>query len=375
MRTRSIVIGLLSGLLVACGGAADEQPPIQAPPPPAPPAPVADTPPPPAPTASAPAPKPSLADLETAALASRVANANDPVKIAALYAPDATQWSPGSPEAKGRDAILKDAQDAAGSMSSFQMAFVRTWTKGNQVAAEFVATATGKVSGKPWGVDGISLYTFSDDGLITQDRTYFDFETMMRQTGLDKDGRPFRPIAALPTTPAEAHVAKGDEVESGNVANEQAFRAAWLKGDDAAQLAFLSDAFVSNDNTLSEPKDKKWAKDDLALAKKSSKDRAWKDLTLFGVEDFTIDDGEATSTQTGDFVHGKIKVPNKHKTTTTHALVIDQWKDGKIVKEWSWRNAMELDGQLGIAPKVPTADAKTKPAPAAKTTTAKPPAK
>ena len=60
------------------------------------------------------------------------------------------------------------------------------------------------------------------------------------------------------------------------------------------------------------------------------------DTTLFGVEDFTIDEQDGTMTQKADFVLGKVKIPNKKKTVTFHSLEIDQWKDGKLVKSWSW---------------------------------------
>jgi ketosteroid isomerase-like protein len=370
MRMRSIATTFVFGFIVACGGAADEQPPVQPPPPPAPaPAPV-DTTPAPVATTPPPAPKPALADLEAAAIASMVANANDSSKIAALYAPDAVEWTVGLPEAQGREAIQKGYQSLLDNNTGFQAANVRTWTKGNQVVVHWIATASDKATGKPWGLDGLSVYTFNDDGLITKDHTYLDFVTMMKQTGAYKDDRPFRPIAVLPTGAAEAHVSKGDANEDKNVANLNALNAAWLKSDDATQLGFLSDDYASNSFAGWEPKDKKWVKDNLAIGKKSFKDRGWKDLTVLGVEDFTIDEGESTMTQIGDFVHGKVKIPNKHKTVTTHGVSIHQWKDGKIVKAWGWSNGQELDAQLGIRTAAPKPAAKGKTADAKVTTKA-----
>ncbi|HEY8041051.1 MAG TPA: hypothetical protein VIF15_14695, partial [Polyangiaceae bacterium] len=78
---------------------------------------------------------------------------------------------------------------------------------------------------------------------------------------------------------------------------------------------------------------------------------------------FTIDEGEFTFTQTADFVHDKVRIPNKKKTITGHNLEVDQWKDGKIVRSWNWSNEMEFDTQLGIGPAAPK--------PAAKPATAK----
>ena len=368
---RKFGLALFVGFVVACGGA--DQPPPQPPPPPPPPPPAApaDTTPAPAATAEAPAPKPSLADMEAAAVASMVTNVNDAAKIAALYAPDATQLVPGYLESKGRDEIQKGYQGWLDTTTGAQTANVRIWTKGHQVVVHWITTATDKATGKPWGVDGVSLYTFNDDGLITQDHTYFDLVTVMKQSGAYKDERPFRPVATLPTGAAETHVAKGDEIENANVANATATTNASLKNDEKALLGLYADDYVSNSFTGWEPKDKKWMKEVVAINKKSLKDRSWKDWALFGVEDFTIDEGEATATQIGAIDHGKIHIPNTHKTVTTHGLSISQWKDGKVVKSWSWGNGMELYKQLEIGPAAPKAAAKT----AAKTDAAAKPAK
>ena len=282
-------------------------------------------------------------------------NANDAAKVATLYAPDAALFVPGFAESKGREAIQKSYQDWLDTTTGVHTANARTWTKGNQVAVHWVTTATDKATGKPWGVDGISLYTFNDDGLITKDHTYFDFVTVMKQTGAYKDERPARAPTALPTGATETHVSKGDATEDANVASMTGLNAAWVKMDDKAQLAVYSDDVVSNSFTGWEAKDKKWLKEGVPMLHKAQKDRAWKDVTLFGVEDFTISEGEGTATQAGDYVHSKIRVPNKHKTVTTHGIAIDQWKDGKIVKAWSWSNGMELDKQLEIGPAAPKA--------------------
>ena len=104
----------------------------------------------------------------------------------------------------------------------------------------------------------------------------------------------------------------------------------------------------------------------MAINAKALKDRSRKDWALLGVEDFTINEGEGTFTQAGAVDHGKIHIPNKHKTVTTHGVSIARWKDGKIVKGWQWSNVLELDRQLEIGPFAKKAlaakkDAKAKP--------------
>jgi ketosteroid isomerase-like protein len=357
---------MVLGLITACGGAADEQPPVQPPPPP--PAPTAPAPVDTAPVATAapaPPPKPALADLEAAAVADLATNFTDASKVAAHYAPDATMFIPGMPVSTGREAIQKSLQDWLDQNTNVATANARTWTKGNQVAVHWVSTGTDKTTGKPWGVDGFSLYTFNDDGLITKDDTYFDVVTMMKQTGAYKDERPARAPSTLPTGAAEAHAAKNDATEDANVAKEKALNAAWLQGDKAAMSTFADD-YAGDAYPLWETKGKKWVEENLTLSAKAQKDRSRKDLAVLGVEDFTIVEGESTYTQAGAFDHGKVHVPNLHKTLTTHGVTIHQWKDGKIVKGWQWGNAMESAQQLGIGP---AAKGAAKPAakPAAKT--------
>jgi nuclear transport factor 2 (NTF2) superfamily protein len=301
-----------------------------------------------------------MADLQKAALAGEVATANDAVKNALLYAPDATLRAAGYPEAKGRDAIQALNQGFLDANSNFNLTYTRTWSKGNMILAEWVINATDKKTGKPWGVDGVDLITLNDDGLITNQHSYWDDVTILKQLGAYKDERPFRPIPTAPTGGIEAHVSKGDATEDANVANQTSFEAAWVKADDKTALALFADGYKGNSYTGWETKDKKWVVDGAAQAKKAYKDRAWKSWQLFGVEDFTIEEGESTITQAGAFVHGPIKVPNKHKTVTGHHLEVDQWKDGKIIAEWSWSNGTEVDKQLEIRTAAPKpADKKT----------------
>ena len=356
---RTIVSVVFVGLVAGCGGA--DQPPAQSPPPPppAPTAPVADTTPaPPASAAPAPAPKPTMLEMQAAYRKAFAASMGDAAKWAALYAPDATVVMAGFPDAKGRDAIQQSLQGWIDGNANMAEAIVRVWSKGNIAVDQWVTTGTDKKTGKPWGISGIEVLTFNDDGLITQDHTYFDYETLLKQTGQYKGQTPGRPILTLPTGEPEIHVAKGDEVESANVANENAVNAAWSKMDDRAALGFLADGVVMNDFTDDQPRDKKFMQESWVAVRKAMKDPTWKDWTLFGCEDFTIDEGEFTFTQTGDFVHGKVHIPSKKKTITGHNIEIDQWKDGKIVSSWNWSNQLEFDQQLGIGPAAAKAGAK-----------------
>ena len=124
-------LSLLASIFVACGGGAEDQPAAQSPEPEttAPDAasidagePTDASPPPP--------PKPSMLETQHAVERALIANVRDAKKTAALYAPDAVVWTPGSPETKGREAIQKSLEDFNGLFSNLATADLRVWTRG-----------------------------------------------------------------------------------------------------------------------------------------------------------------------------------------------------------------------------------------------------
>lgn len=124
-------------------------------------------------------------------------NSGDAAALGAFYAPDVTLVEPMSPEAtKGREAVV-----ATG--SAFRRAFPdMVWTlTGDPVVGagaigwELRATGTmtgplpgpdGEIpaTGKAFAVDMGIFWTFGADGLITEERAYFDGTGMMAQLGL-----------------------------------------------------------------------------------------------------------------------------------------------------------------------------------------------
>jgi hypothetical protein len=353
---KTIAASVSLAFIVACGGA--DQPPPAAPPPPPPPAPVADTAPAPAPPPP-PAPRVPISDLQIAARKAMSDDTGDPAKFAALYAPDATLMVAGFPEAQGRDAILTWLQSRANASSDVKTTTVRSWQKGNVMADEFVSTGTDKATSKPWGVSGFEVLTFNDDGLITRDDTYVDYVTVLKQLGQYKGPTPARPVLSLPTGEPERHVSKGDAAEDANVQHLSDLNVSWARMDEKTALGLYADNAVTNDFTDDKPRDKKYAKEFWVAAHKAMKDPTWKDGTIFGCEDFTINEGEYSFRQVGDFTHGKDRLPNKKKTIVGHGAAVYQWKDGKVVKSWTWGNDLELAAQLGVGPAAPkVADAK-----------------
>ncbi|HEX8792180.1 MAG TPA: nuclear transport factor 2 family protein [Polyangiaceae bacterium] len=257
-------------------------------------------------SAPPPPPKRSMAEMQQAYLDAFVADVHDPAKLAALYAPNATILAAGSPAQEGTDAIRRAYQGMVDTYPDMALKPVRTWSKGSVLVVEAVATGTDKASAKPVGIDYLTVLTFGDDGLVANAHSYVDAVTLMKQTGAYKDKVPGKAALPLPAAPPQVHAARGDATEDANVANAKAL----------------------------DPRLKQQLHD--------KKDPGWKNTTLLGVEDFTIDEGEFSFTQ------------NK-RTVAGHGVEIEQWKDGKVVQSWSWGNEMEIDAQLGIGPAAPKA--------------------
>ncbi len=281
-----------------------------------------------------------------------VASVTDPDKNIQLYAPDATAWLPGQPPMKGREALVASAKNLLSQFSDARQTDVRMWTKGHTLVLQWVQTATHKASGKPVGFSGLEIFTFNDDGLVVTDHTYTDIETIMEQTGEYKGQKAAPPVLSPPSAPVELHSAKNDATEDANAAAIVATNAAWFKKDDKTFLGSFTDDFVSY-SASGKQHDKKFLVGNLAAVRKAVDATALKDVNVIAVEDFTINEEEGSYTQKAAYSFDGYKLPNTKKSATTHSVEIDQWKDGKIVKSWSWENGLEMDAQLGTGPAAP----------------------
>ncbi len=123
-------------------------------------------------------------------------NRRDANAVAALYAQDAVSYDPIAPEGlKGRDAIRKLNESFAKAFQDASIRPLNITAKGDTVAAEWVMT--GRHSGAlelPTGilaatnrqvtVRGASFYRFNREGLISEERGYFDMASFLQQLGL-----------------------------------------------------------------------------------------------------------------------------------------------------------------------------------------------
>jgi steroid delta-isomerase-like uncharacterized protein len=114
----------------------------------------------------------------------------------ALYALDAVRYDPVTPQGmKGRDAIRKWHEMLAKASTDADSRAVSIISKGDTAAAEWVITAihsgpfempmgTVAPTNRQVTLHGATFYRFNREGLIAEQRDYFDLAGLMQQLGV-----------------------------------------------------------------------------------------------------------------------------------------------------------------------------------------------
>ncbi len=352
---RKVSFALAVGfVLVACGGAEENQAPKT------PEAPVATAPAAtPAPTAEAPKedakPKESLAELQQKALKGYVeaTNAHDAKKLAGLYAEGAMVKIAGAPaEASGREAIAQSYGKLFEAFKDYTMAPSRELVKGDVVVVEwaFNGTHTGdlwgiKATEKKVGAQGVDVMWFTPEGQIKEHHVYYDGGTIFSQIGLSKQKA--RSIPTLASSP-QVVTSTGSADETKNVEAMKTMTAAMESKKEADWLGGMADNVEYDEMT--QPQTSKGK----AEAKKFFKEMttAFPDTKTtvsnsWGIGDFVVTESSWTGTHKGTF----FGMPATKKSVTVKGVEIAQFKDGKMVKGWGYSNGADFMQQLGMMPK------------------------
>jgi len=375
---RKISFGLAAGFalaLSACGGGAEEVAPVKAP--------VPETAPVPAPVTEAPKKEEPKAQLsmpemqkKTMMSYAEAMNAHDAKKLAALYTDSASVNVAGTPgEAKGKDAIAGQYQKLFDAFSNFKTAASRVFMKNDVVVVEWAwnGTHSGDLHGikateKPAGTMGVDVIWFSPEGLIKEQHTYYDMGTMMSQIGLSKQkGRPAPTLATAP----QFVTSSGSAEETKNVELASKMWGALEKKSEADFIGSSAEDITWDDMTQPETmKGKAAGKKYFNEMTKAFPDAKASITNSWAVGDFVISENTFTGTHKGAFFGMQ---PTK-KSVNMHGLDIMQFKDGKVVKGWSYGNSAEMMTQLGLMPMpgaakadAPKGDAKAPAATPAKT--------
>ena len=300
-------------------------------------------------------PKASPAELQAKTLKSVVAawNAHDATKVAATYRPNGKLVIPGLPDFAGTAAIAQEAKDTFAAYSDFKLAVTRAYVHGSTVALEWVITGTNdgpnmgqKASGRSMGVQGGSVVTFDDQGLIVEDHRYVDLPTIMSQLDPKAKAGSFRPVATLPAGATETRESKGTPDEAKTLADGKAFYVALeTKGGDLSP-------FLTDDSTLDDMTSPAQLKGPKALVAYVA--AVWKavpDFTQtkpvqFAAGDVMVTEGATAGTQKGAF--GPLKASNK--PVSTRYLDFQQMKDGKAGRDVTYGDSAEMLVEIGAMP-------------------------
>jgi predicted ester cyclase len=308
------------------------------------------------------APKPSPSEAISKALKASVAawNAHDATKVGAGYEPTAKLVIPGVQDFTGRDAIVTEAKGDFAAYSDFKVAVTRTFVKGNTCVLEWVIAGKNdgpwngqKASGRQMGVAGASVATYDDDGLIKEERRYFDLPTLQSQLDPKAKAGTFRAPIALPTAATEEHVAKGSADETKTLEQGQAIVKAYDSKDEKQYLPTATDEYVWDDYTQAATLKKADLKATMAGFYKAFPDGMLPISMSMAVDGYFIFEGAFTGTQKGAL--GTIKPTNK--PVNMRLVDIQLLKDGKATREWSYGNNAEMLVQLGAMPPIAAAPA------------------
>jgi ketosteroid isomerase-like protein len=287
---------------------------------------------------------------------------HDAKKVAALYTEDASIKVVGLPDVKGRAAIEKFA-----AFKDVKVSTGRIWAKDKHSAVMewvFDGTNTGdapemglpKATNRKAGFTGATWIEVSDDGFIKEERRYYDRGDMAAQLAPEPKEKepkaaPFRPVVNEPGFGTKVSELKADskptaeETKSLEVENEwvKDFNAAKL--DDAMKL-MAKDVVIEDYTEVAAVKGDKEARAYIEKYLKAFPDLKATMVSSFAVGEFAIIEYRYQGTNKGAL--GTIKATNK--PVDVHQIEVDEIKDGKFVKEWTWGNSQEMLGQMGLVP-------------------------
>lgn len=351
---RKLSLALVAVGFVGINACGEDQPPPKAPE--APPATASAT---PVATAEPPKepekPKKSPMELqkETMVGMGEAMNAHDAKKLSGFYTDGAIVKQAGAPqETSGKEAIAQSYAKLFEAFPDFKSGASRVFVKGDQVAVEWAFNGTHKgdlygmkATEKPVGCNGVDMNWFTPEGLVKEQHVYFDLGTILSQTGVSKQKA--RAIPSLPSKPEVIMSNNGPE-EAKNIEAAKAMTAALDAKKEADFVGALADNVEYDDYT--QPAGMKGKADGKKFFKEMTTgfpDAKRTPGNVMAVNDYVIMEGTMEGTHKGSF----FGIAPTKKTVNVKSLSIFQFKDGKMVKGWTYANGADFAMQLGLMPK------------------------
>ena len=271
-----------------------------------------------------------------------------------LLDPEGNLSFPGLSEATDRTGDVKVLADLFGAFSDRKFAIGRVWQPPHVAVLEWTMAGvqTGEFVGikatqKPVTLHGLSIYWFDASGLVSDTHLYYDVGATLAALGAAPKGVE----AALAATgavqaPADAVVAgvSVTETEKRNVALVNASWDAFEAKNEAGYLAALSDdvEVFRLDRAKSEA-GKAERKKFFKAASAGIGSLSQTPLNAWGVGDFVIEEYSITGVHSGKL----FDLAASGHALRLHFVDIDEVKDGKVVRTWTYGNSLELYAEAG----------------------------
>ena len=244
------------------------------------------------------------------------------------------------PESSGRSAIRSAAERTFAEFGDAKLSTGRIWIKDAHSALVellFSRTNTGdapelgvpKATNMPVGVLFAAMFDVDDHGRIRRERRYFDMPTIRGQLAPDPKN-PVRPVMTRPPNGTGVFTAGGAPGEAKTIGAQGAYVAALNTRnlDETMKLIapeFVSDDYVSSDALRGAPA----LRGLLGELMKAVPDLRAAIASSFAAGDDGVFEMEFTGT------------PNGGKRVDVHEIQVNQFKDGRMTRSWSWSNAAE----------------------------------
>jgi ketosteroid isomerase-like protein len=270
--------------------------------------------------------------------------------LSPLLDPDGDFSFPGMSDATDRAGTLKALGDLFGPFSDRKLTPLRVWQIDPVVVVEWGMTAVQsgdfmgvKATQKPVTIHGISLLWFDHNGLISDTHCYFDVGSVLAELGPAPKGIEAPAPLATPGLVVPV-VAQGSAAEKANVGIVNGSWDAFEAKNEAGYLAPIADDIevfrldrAAPDRGKSTRKGfYKWFTSGLSSLSQTPTN-AW------GIGSFVIEEYTVAGVHSGKLTDG---APSGH-ALRLHYVDVDEMKDGKIVRTWTFGNSLELLAQIG----------------------------
>ncbi len=279
---------------------------------------------------------------------------DDPQATKSLLDPEGNFSFPGLSEATDQKGAAKVLADLFGAFSSRKFTVGRIWQPPHVAVVEWTMAGVHsgewmglKATQKPVLVRGLAIYWFDQNELVSDSHLFFDIGATMAQLGAEPPALPKGIEAPASTAPLATDVvtAVGTDGEKRALATVNASWDAFEAKNEAGYLSALADDVevfrldraASERGKADRKKFFKWASGGIGSLSQTP-------LNAWGVGAFVIEEYSITGVHSGTLYSG----PASGHALRLHFVDIDELRDGKVMRTWTFGNSLELYSETGV---------------------------